>query len=46
MSFETLTNKQIEQVQFHINHRPRKALKYKTPMEVLVGRTVSLIVGI
>jgi len=46
MSFGTLTNKQIEQVQFLINHRPRKALKYKTPMEVLAGRTVSLIVGI
>jgi transposase, IS30 family len=44
--FANITNKQIEDMQFLINNRPRKSLQFKTPMEVLANRSVSLIVNI
>jgi transposase, IS30 family len=46
MSFGDLTDQEINDAQFLINNRPRKTLNYRTPMEILAGRTVSLIVGI
>jgi IS30 family transposase len=34
-NFDTITNEEIEQIQNSINNRPRKALNYKTPNEVI-----------
>lgn len=34
-NFDTISNEQIEMVQNALNNRPRKALKFKTPNEVI-----------
>lgn len=46
MHFGALKQKDIDQAQFLINNRPRKSLNYQTPMEILAGKHVSLILGI
>lgn len=46
MCFSSLTKKCIEQAQFLINMRPRKALNYLSPYEFLTGKRVSLIAAI
>ena len=46
MHFGDLKQSEIDQAQFLINNRPRKSLNYRTPMEVLAGKTVPLILGI
>ena len=46
MNFSGLSKKEVDQAQFLINHRPRKTLGYRTPIEALAGRTVSLMMGI
>ena len=38
--FTTITDKQIVEAQERLNHRPRKALGYKTPFEVFFGTIV------
>ena len=38
--FTTITDKQIVEAQERLNHRPRKALEYKTPFEVFFGTIV------
>ncbi len=39
--FTKITDKQIVQAQERLNHRPRKALGYKTPFEVFFGTIVT-----
>lgn len=34
--FNTVTEQQLKHVQTKLNNRPRKVLKYKTPMEILI----------
>ena len=34
MSFDEMTQDQVDQVEFLLNHRPRKVLKYSTPAEI------------
>jgi IS30 family transposase len=46
MKIGALTKQQIEQVQFCINMRPRKALNYLPPYEFLAGKRVSLMLCI
>jgi IS30 family transposase len=46
MKIGALSKQQIEQVQFTINMRPRKALDYLSPYEFLAGKRVSLMLSI
>jgi len=46
MKIGGLSKQQIEQVQFLINMRPRKALDYLSPYEFLAGKRVSLMLSI
>jgi IS30 family transposase len=46
MKIGALSKQQIEQVQFIINIRPRKALDYLSPYEFLAGKRVSLMLSI
>jgi IS30 family transposase len=46
MKIGALSTQQIEQVQFIINIRPRKALDYLSPYEFLAGKRVSLMLSI
>jgi IS30 family transposase len=34
ISFETITDEQVEAVMHRLNHRPRKGLNYQTPHAV------------
>jgi len=43
-SFATLSEKQLSQAVYRINHRPRKRLGYKTPHEVLKGVAVRSLI--
>ena len=43
MSIASLSAKVIKEAEFLINMRPRKGLKYRCPIEVLTGKSVSLI---
>ncbi|ENU63930.1 hypothetical protein F980_00394 [Acinetobacter lwoffii NIPH 715] len=36
-SFDDVSNEQIEQIEFALNHRPRKTLGWYTPSEVMAG---------
>ncbi len=36
-SFDDVSNEQIEQIEFSLNHRPRKKLGWYTPSEVMAG---------
>jgi IS30 family transposase len=36
-SFDDISNEQIEQIEFALNHRPRKTLGWYTPSEVMAG---------
>ena len=36
-SFNAVSNEQIEQIEFALNHRPRKTLGWYTPSEVIAG---------
>ena len=36
-SFDGVSNEQIEQIEFALNHRPRKTLGWYTPSEVMAG---------
>ena len=36
-SFDEVSNEQIEQIEFALNHRPRKTLGWYTPSEVMAG---------
>lgn len=46
MELGKVSHAEIERVQLAINGRPRKRLNYQSPLEVLAGKRVSLIVGI
>jgi IS30 family transposase len=46
MAIGALSEKEIKQVEFLINIRPRKALNYMSPYEFLTGKRVSLIAEI
>nr|AMD83635.1 putative transposase [Acinetobacter baumannii] len=35
--FDNVSNEQIEQIEFALNHRPRKTLGWYTPSEVMAG---------
>ena len=37
LSFDGVSNEQIEQIEFALNHRPRKTLGWYTPSEVMAG---------
>ena len=43
---QNVSKLRLEEIQLLINCRPRKTLQYWTPLEVLTGERVSLIVGI
>ena len=36
-SFDDVSNEQIKQIEFALNHRPRKTLGWYTPSEVMAG---------
>ncbi|MFN4316425.1 MAG: IS30 family transposase, partial [Acinetobacter parvus] len=36
-SFDDVSNERIEQIEFALNHRPRKTLGWYTPSEVMAG---------
>jgi len=43
MKISSVPEKEVQNVQLLLNTRPRKALKFLSPYEFLIGKRVSLI---
>ena len=39
-SFEKITDKEVEDVMYKLNHRPRKTLDFKTPYSIFFADTL------